>query len=262
MVNMIAVRPDTIIHLCTHQLAYAETPMTTDEEYGTAIALLARAEIFPESEIWATSVCRATIIMGSMEDIDSVSKYRYTQNFELANILANYLGAASGKMKPLRALDASRANTILTLGKNYTPKFIPDSFKETIWGKGVTYSEPYKINQRAFLAVRTIHDNEQSILTSPIALYANAVMCRIIDAAHKEFAGNEKDSNEVFANNMIKWMENEVLGVFDNDRFTVEFEVIFTADDLQRKYSYNVIGKIYGNVMRTAQVTTIATYAN
>ena len=61
---------------------------------------------------------------------------------------------------------------------------------------------------------------------------------------------------------MIKWMENEVLGVFDNDRFTVEFEVIFTADDLQRKYSYNVIGKIYGNVMRTAQVTTIATYAN
>lgn len=262
MVNMIAVRPDTIVHLCTHQLSYADTPMTIDEEYATAIALLTRAEIFPESEIWATSVCRATIIMGSMEDIDSVSKYRYTQNFELANILANYLGAADGKMKPLKALDASRANTILTLGKNYTPKNIPDSFKETIWGKGVTYSEPYKINQRAFLAVRTIHDNEQSILTSPIALYANAVMCRIIDAAHKEFAGNEKDSNEVFANNMIKWMEKEVLGVFDNDRFTVKFEVIFTGEDLQRKYSYNVIGSIYGNVMRTAQVTTIATYAN
>lgn len=262
MVNMIAVRPETIVHLCTHQLEYGDTPMTTDEEYATAIALLARAEIFPESEIWATSVCRATIIMGSMEDLDSVSKYRYTQNFELANIFANYLGAADGKMKPLKALDVSRANTILTLGKNYTPKFIPDSFKQTIWSKGVTYSEPYSINQRAFLAVRTIHNNEQSILTSPIALYANAVLCRIIDDAHKEFAGNEKDNNEVFANTMIKWMEDKALGVFDNDRYTVEFEVIFTEDDLKRKYSYNVIGKIYGNVMRTAQVTTIATFAN
>ncbi len=262
LLNMIAVRPDTIVHLCTHQLEYADTPMTTDEEYAAAIALLARAEIFPESEVWATSVCRATIIMGSMEDIDSVSKYRYTQNFELANILANYLGASNGKMKPLKALDVSRANTVLTLGKNYTPKFIPDSFKQTIWGKGVTYSEPYKINQRAFLAIRTIHNNEQSILTSPIALYANAVLCRIIDDAHKEFAGNEKDNNEVFANTMVKWMEDKALGVFDNDRYTVEFQVIFTENDLKNKYSYHVIGKIYGNVMKTAQVTTIATYAN
>lgn len=262
MANMLAVRPDTIVHWCTHQLSYGETPMSTDEEYATALALLARAEVFPESEIFATSVCRGTIIMGSMEDKDSVSKYRYTQNFELAKILGEYLGAANGKMKPLKCLDNGRANTILTLGKNYTPRFIPDSFKQTVWTHGITYSEPYKINQRAFLAIRTIHNNEQSVLTSPVLLYLNGLVCRIMDDAHKEFSGNEKDSNEVFANNMVAFMNKKLEGVIDNGRFNVDFEVIFDEGDLQRKYSYKVIAHISGNVMRTAQVSTVATYAN
>lgn len=262
MANMLAVRPDTIVHWCTHQISYGETPMTTDEEYATALALLARAEIFPESEIFATSVCRATIIMGSMEDRQSVSKYRYTQNFELAKILGEYLGASNGQMKPLKCLDNGRANTILTLGKNYTPAFIPDSFKQTVWTQGISYSEPYKINQRAFLAIRSIHNNEQSILTSPVLLYVNNVVCRIMDDAHKEFSGNEKDSNEVFANNMVAHMNKQLIGVIDNGRFNVEFEVIFDEGDLQRKYSYRVLAHISGNVMKTAQVSTVATYAN
>lgn len=262
LVNMIAVRPDTIVHLCTHQLSYGETPMTIDEEYSTALTLLARAEIFPESEVWATSVCRVTITLGSMEDIDSVSKYRYTQNYELANILAGYLGAADGVMKPLKALDASRANTVLTLGKNYTPAFIPDSFKQTIWGNGVTYSEPYKINQRAFLAVRTIHGNEQSILTNPIVLYANAVVCRIMDEAHKEFAGNSMDNNEVFANKLVTFMNKRVNGRFDNNRFNIIFKVEFTEADLANKYSYVVIAEIYANKEKTAQVSRVATFTN
>lgn len=262
LVNMIAVRPDTIVHLCTHQASYGDTPMTIDEEYSTALSLLARAEIFPESEVWATSVCRVMVTMGSMEDVDSVSKYRYTQNFELANILANYLGASEGVMKPLKALDASRANTVLTLGKNYTPSFIPDSFKQTIWTKGVTYSEPYKINQRAFLAVRTIHGNEQSILTNPIVLYANAVVCRIMDDAHKEFAGNSMDSNEVFANKLVTFMNKKVLGKFDNNRFNIIFKVEFTEADLANKYSYVVIAEIYANKEKTAQVSRVATFTN
>lgn len=262
MANMLAVRPDTIVHWCTHQLSYGDTPMSTDDEYATALALLARAELFPESELYATSVCRATIIMGSMEDKDSVSKYRYTQNYELAKILGEYLGAADGRMKPLKCLDNGRANTILTLGKNYTPNFIPDSFKQTVWTSGITYSEPYKINQRAFLAIRTIHNNEQSVLTSPVLLYLNGLVCRIMDDAHKEFSGNEKDSNEVFANNMVAFMDKKLEGVIDNGRFNVEFEVIFDEGDLQRKYSYRVIAHISGNVMKTAQVSTVATYAN
>ena len=262
MANMLAVRPDTIVHWCTHQLEYGDTPMSTDDEYAVALALLARAEIFPESEIFATSVCRATIIMGSMEDKDSVAKKRYTQNYELAVMLGEYLGASAGFMKPLKCLDNGRANTILTLGKNYTPDFIPDSFKQTIWTHGITYSEPYKINQRAFLAIRSIHNNEQSILTSPILLYLNNKICRIMDDAHKEFSGNEKDTNEVFANNMVAFMNTELEGVIDNGRFNVDFEVIFDEGDLKRKYSYRVIAHISGNVMKTAQVSTVATYAN
>lgn len=260
LANMIAVRPDTIVKWCTHDSSYGETAMSTDEEYRMAVALLARAAIFPESEVFATSTARATVTLGSMEDIDSVSKYRYTQNFELANIFSQYLGASNGKAKPLKCLDEGRANTILTLGKNYTPKFIPDSFKETLWTTGITYAEPYKINQRAFLAVRTIFGNETSILTSPMTLYANAVMCRAMDDAHKEFAGNEKDTRAVFANKVIKFLDKKVADVFDNGRFDLSFEVVFTDDDIARGYSYSIIGKISGNVMKTAQVTTVATY--
>jgi hypothetical protein len=260
LANMLAVRPDTIVHWCTHQYAYGETPMTTDEEYAVALAILARAELFPESEYYGTSVARATVIMGSMEDKDSPSKYRYTQNYELAGILARYLGASNGIMKPLYCLDNGRANTVLTLGKNYTPAYIPDSFKQTVWTKGVTYSEDYKINQKAFLAVRTIHKNEQSVLTSPILLYTNGLCCRIMDAAHKEFAGNEKDTNEVFGNMLIAYMQKEIDGVIDNGRFDVEWEVEFDGIGLEAEYAYKIWCHISANVMKTAQVSTVSTH--
>lgn len=263
LTNMLAVRPDTIVHFATHQYEYGETPMTTDEEYATALAILARAELIPESEIYGTSICRATVIMGSMQDINSVSKYRYTQNFELGNILAPYLGAANGKMNPLMCLDNGRANTILTLGKEYTPRYIPDSFKQVVWTAGVNYSEVYKTTQRAFLAVKTVHNNEQSILTDPILCYLNAKLCRVMDLAHKTFAGNTKDSNEVFANMLVKFMEKEMEGVIDNDRFTVTFRVSFTDPAVEgRLYAYRVFADVTGNVMKTAQVSTVATYAN
>ena len=40
----------------------------------------------------------------------------------------------------------------------------------------------------------------------------------------------------------------------------LSFEVIFSATDIQKGYSYSIVGKIAGNVMKTAQVTTVATY--
>lgn len=258
--NMLAIRPDTIVHWCTHQYSYGETPMTTEEEYAVATAILARAEMFPESEIYGTSVARATVVMGSMCDKDSPSKYRYTQNYELAAILARYLGAANGIMKPLLCLDNGRANTVLTLGRDYSPEYIPDSFKQVIWTKGVTYSEDHKINQKAFLAVRTVHKNEQSVLTSPILLYTNAVCCRVMDAAHKEFAGNEKDSNEVFANMLVKFMDGEVEGVVDNGRFDIVFEVVFDDVGIEGKYAYKTWAHIYANKMKTAQVSSVSTH--
>ena len=258
--NMLAVRPDTIVHFCTHQYDYGETPMTIDEEYAVAIAILARAEMFPESEYYGTSVARATIILGSMEDKDSPSKYRYTQNYELAAILARYLGAGNRIMKPLKCLDNGRDNTVLTLGKNYTPAFIPDSFKQIVWSKGVTYSESNKINQKAFLAVRTIHKNEQSVLTSPILLYTNAVCCRLMDEAHKEFAGNEKDSNEVFANMLIKFLEGRIQGTVDNNRFDIGWDVLFDATGVEAKYAYKIWCYIGANPMKTAQVSSVSTY--
>jgi len=261
MANMIAIRPDTILHYTTFTVrTNNDVPMTVDDEYAVALAIMARAEIFPESEIFATSVCRATIVLGSMEDRYGVSHYRYTQNFELANMLSGYLGALNGKMKGLKALDNARQNTILTLGKDYFPYHIPDSFKTTLWDAGVTYSEPYKINQKAFLAPKTVHTNQQSILSSPIVIYGNAILCRIMDDAHKEFSGNERDSMDVFGNKIVKFCDKKVKGIFDNDRYTIVFEVTWTEADIGRRYSYHLTGKIFGNVMKTAQVTTVATY--
>ena len=52
-----------------------------------------------------------------------------------------------------------------------------------------------------------------------MTLYANAVMCRAMDDAHKEFAGNEKDTRAVFANKVIKFLDKKVADVFDNGRF-------------------------------------------
>ena len=260
LANMLAVRPDTIVHWCTHQYSYGDTPMTTDEEYAVALAILARAEIFPESEYYGTSVARATVIMGSMEDKDSPSKKRYTQNYELALILARYLGASNGIMKPLYCLDNGRANTVLTLGKNYTPEYIPDSYKQLVWSKGVTYSEDYKINQKAFLAVRTIHKNEMSVLTSPILLYTNGLCCRIMDDAHKEFAGNEKDDNAVFSNMLVKYMEGKIKGVVDNGRFDIVWDVEFGATGSEAKYAYKTWAHIAANLMKTAQVSSVSTH--
>ena len=263
LTNMLAVRPDTIVHFATHQYEQGETPMSTDDEYAAAIAILARAELIPESEIYGTTICRATVVMGSYRDVNSMSKYRYTQNFELANILSPYLGAANGKMNPLKCLDNGRANTILTLGKDYTPEYIPDSFKQTLWTKGVNYSESYLTTQRAFLAIKTVHDNEQSILTDPILCYLNGTICRIMDLGHKTFSGNTKDSNEVFANALVKFMEAQLDGVIDNGRFGVTFRVVFTDPAVAgRKYAYKVFADVTGNVMKTAQVSTVATFAN
>lgn len=259
--RVLAVRPDTIVHWATHLDAYGDEPMDSDEEMDLAIALLATAELYPESEIFGTSVCRATIMMGSYKDINSKSKKRLSQNYEIANIFGQYLGSADGKMNENKCLDDGRANTIFTLGENYTPEYMSDTFKTSAFSLGLMYSEDYTNNRKALLAPRTVHNNEMSVLTDPTLLYLNAKVCRDMDLAHKEFAGNRKDSNDVFANMIVKFLNKRLVGVIDNNRYEVSYDVIFDAPEVDgRPYAYKIVCNIGGRLMKTAQVTTVRTY--
>lgn len=255
LASMIAIRKDTWVALST--TIAGEPALSASEDSSRAVMLKAYVNLFPESEFYGTSVCRASIIGRSGVMVGSVYEERVPVTIEIASKIAEFMGGSNGRWVPAKAIDQGD-NRKFTKMSDFNETFTGARVRNKDWANGLTWVEAYDLDSVYIPAWRTVYDDDSSVLTGLVTVLASVALTKVGARVHREFSGDQKltrpQLKERVENRFRALVEDGNL--YDN-RFVIIPEVIFTADDVQRGYSWHLEVTLGAPGMKTVQVFTI-----
>lgn len=256
IISAISIRKDIAVVLSTHDVL-GET-LTPSEESSIAIALRTRLQLFPESEVFGTHVVRGMVVGHSGEFLDSKYPKRLPLTLEIAKKAADYMGAGDGRWKP--GLSFSRAPlSEVTSFKNVNATFKPDSVRNSDWKNCLVWVQAFKRRSVFFPALKTVYDDDTSVLNSFFTMMACVELQKIGYRAWLQFTGVDDLTNPVLKREVEKFINDDVKDRFDG-RFVIVPEVYFTQADLDRGYSWSTRIKIYAANMKTVNTLELEAY--
>jgi hypothetical protein len=110
-----------------------------------------------------------------------------------------------------------------------------------------------------FPALKTIYDNDTSILNSFNNMMAIAYLNKITDACWREYSGVDHLTNAQLVDRVNGFVNKRVKGIFDN-RFVIKPVAQITDIDKLRGFSWTLPVKIYGPNMKTVMTSYIQSY--
>lgn len=254
--KFLAIRKDTMVVLGTHDTL--GRTLTASQESSLALALRTRLQLYPESEIHGTHVCRGMIVGRSGKMIGTRYSKRLPLTLEIAAKAADYMGASNGRWKPGRSFDSAPLSEV----SNFTDinvTFTPDSVRNKDWGNCLVWVQAFKRKTVFFPALKTVYNDDTSVLNSFFTVMACVELEKVGFRSWKQFTGSDKRSNAVLKQDVEKWIAEDVKDRFDN-RFIIIPEVYFTDRDLERGYSWSTRIKIGADNMKTANVMELEAY--
>ncbi len=259
MCNFIAIRKDTAVVLATHDVL--GRTLTAAEESSLAISLRTTAELFPESEVHGTPVCRAVIVGRSGELTGSRYTKRLPLTIELAHKAARYMGAANGRWRSGQSF--SRAGTtpgsIVELFRKINVTFTSDRVRNTDWANGLVWVQNYDRDRQFFPAFQTVYQDDTSVLNSFFTMMATVELEKAGFRSWLNYTGDDKLTAAELKKNVVDDINLDIKDRFDN-RFILIPEVKFTAADIARGYSWTTIIHIGAQGMKTANTLTIESH--
>jgi len=247
LVNFITVRKDTFLGLSTRiqKLGDKYADLVTDR--AIAANLKARLALAPESTFFGTPVTRAIVVAGSGIDILDPAETRYGLLLDIAYKAARMMGGAKWKKELI--FDRGDKNIILNY-KDIQPEFIPGGIKPDLWNLGIVWAQPYDERAYHFPAMQSVYDNDTSVLNNIFMALALTVTNKVAAAAQRKFTGDTSMSPNEFIDAVETYMNNEL-----GDKFaqviTVTVKALISDYDAKRGYSWTVVSKLGGNVMKT-----------
>ncbi len=272
MLNPIGKRKDIAVILATQSVAdYVTTNVggvvqkvwswipPNNEATETAIAGTLRtvASMYPESEVYGTPVCRAVIVGQCGRLINSLYTRKLPLTYELANKVSLFMGSATGIWNADAAYD-QRANNKITLMTDINLSWKDENVGEQAWANGLVYAEDYDLKRLFFPAVRTVYNNDTSVLNSSITMFAICHIERVCQGAWRDLTGNGKVTRSKFIMDSNELIEQRLNGVFD-DRFIIVIDTFFDEADNSRGFSWGCNVHIYApNMVTVGRYTIIA----
>jgi hypothetical protein len=260
LAQFISQRKDTFVVLST--FSTLSPILTASEESSMAVALKSYLQQFPESDYFGTPCMRGMIVPGSGTLTGSLYNGPVTANLpltiELASKAAAYMGAGNGKWKSGFAFDSVPGSEI-NLFSNINVTFWPATVRNTDWTNGMVGVELYQRRQAYFPALKTIYDNDTSVLNSFFNAFAICYLEKIGDMARRTFSGITSLTNAQLITNVNKYVTNAVNGIFDN-RFVITPNCQITGGDAQRGYSWTLVIEIFAPSMKTVATLEIQSY--
>lgn len=253
--NFIGVRKDTQVVVGTYVVSEDNTIMNIADERAVANMIRTKLKMFAESTHFGTPAFRGAIIAGSGEIIDKRINNRLPLTFEVANKMSKYMGASNFKWKSGSSFD-SGVGANITLLKNIEPNFIPQGIKPALWTSEMNWPQPIGINRYHFASLQTVYGDDTSILNGIETMVAIGSLEKIGIETWRNFTGNNSLSEAQFKDAVEGFVNERVKGIFDN-KYVVVPEVIFTASDKARGYSWTLVNKIYGNNKKTVMTYSI-----
>jgi hypothetical protein len=254
--SFIAARKDTAVVLSTHDVLGQQ--LTASEESALAIALRTRLQMFPESEYYGTSTVRGVIIGRSGKLINSQYTKPLPLTLEIATKAAAYMGASNGSWKAGFSFDQSPNNNV-SMFTQVNVTFTPATVRNKDWSNGLNWVESFSRRSLYFPALKTVYDNDTSVLNSFFTMMACVELEKVGDRARREFSGVSSLTNAQLIERVNRFVTENTTGRFDG-RFVIVPAAYFTEADIARGYSWTLPIKIYAPNMKTVQTLTIQAY--
>jgi hypothetical protein len=256
MCNFIAERKDTFVVLVTHSTLSPE--LTASEESSLAIALRTRLQMFPESEFFGTSTVRGMIVGRSGDFSPSQYRGKLPLVLEVMTKAAAYMGAGNGKWKKEEDFDHGEAAKV-TMFRNINVTFTPNRVRNKDWANGLNYVEAYDLRSNYFPALKTVCDNDTSVLNSFITAMGLCELEKVGDRARRYFSGVSSLSDGQLIEQVNEFVVENSEGRFA-DRLTIIPDAYYTAADKARGFSWTLPIKVYADSMKTVMTLSLQSH--
>lgn len=232
--------------------------MSSSQESSLAIALRTRLQMYPESDFFGTHVMRGMIMGRSGKLLNSQFGKKLPLSFELAVKAAKYMGAGNGVWKSGFSFDQAPNNAIEMFSEvNVT--FTPATVRNKDWAVGLNWVDSYDRKTLYFPALKTVYDNDTSVLNSFFTMMACIELQKVGERTHRRFSGVSSLSNAQLIERVNTFVKENTNSRFDG-RFVIEPDAYFTAADVARGYSWTLPIKIYAPNMKTVMTLSVQSF--
>lgn len=256
LANFISVRKDTFLVMSTYDVNGIE--LSAADESSLAIAIKTRLTLFPESENFGTPTCRAMIIGRYGRMVGTQYRKKLPLTLEIAIKSAAYMGAGNQVWNNANRFDRDPGSQ-LQYFTDVNETFTPETVRNKDWTNGLVWVQYTTRETLFFPALKTIYNNDTSILNSYFTVVACCELEKIGEQVWRELSG----ASDLTEAQVIKEAQDRVNakvaanGNFDG-RYVVVPRAYFTAADTARGYSYHLEIAIYGANMILVQTLNIA----
>lgn len=253
MMVPLGVRKDIVIHLCDQDLSQ---PTNTASQASSACEALYNAvRNFPESEVYGTAVCRATIFKGSDELITSTwrgvnGRMAVPYNLELLNKVSKFMGSGTGIWDTNLRFTRSPNNIITMFRNSDLDSLVQSADVRTVdWANGCMWVEPFDMRSTFIPAFQTVYDNDTSVLNSLPMVYACVDLWKVMERVWRELTGEDKYTNAQFIKKSNQLLITYTTGKYDG--ILVQPDTMFTSIDENNGFSWTTVVRVGGEVPKT-----------
>ncbi len=250
--NFIALRKDTFVVLATHTSDGPE--LTASEEYSLGISLLTQLRLTPESEYFGTSVMRGMVMGRSGLIRGSKWKKQTSLTYEVLNMFSKYMGASNGRWKNGFNFDGAPGSIISTM-YDFNIEWVSNAVRNRNWDVGLNYPLRYDTKSFFFPALKTVYDNDTSVLNSPLTAMAIGYLNKVGHAAWREFSGSVLSGPQLI-DRLNEFVADRVRDRFDG-RFIITPKATITDMDALRGFSWTLPIEIGAPNMKTVETTYV-----
>lgn len=249
-------RPDIITIKSTQDVMLPRN--STEQTTSAALALRTAARMYPESEIHGTSTCRSITVGGAGELLNSRwNKGILPYTLQLAHSVSRMMGAGNGIFAREYPMDVS-PNNQLTLFKPDNELWRDVDDRSNDWNNGLVFAQYYDSKRAFFPAVRTVYDDDTSVLNSFVNVVILTDLIRISDGVWADLVGRADLTPEEFLQE-----SDELIGARADasqyaDRCIIESTTYFTEMDKVLGYKWSTDITVYLNNMMLVGELTIA----
>ena len=252
--DLLAVRPDIHLFLATH--VDGETVADPATTTSRAQALVARIRLYPDSNYFATSNSRGSVIPGNLLLAGSNWKRRISAVYSIAEIFSSMLGASSGMWNMAKDFTADGDMRTITGIKDADIPYLSSNNIITNWVNGWCAPEPSSPTTFMWPMIRTVYPDDTSVMVSPLVSLAATMLMRFIAVAHMKFKGTEGRTDQELITAVTNYLNTLISGVFGG-KYTIDFSVFITPEDQAAGFGFTVVGNIAANQYKTAMTMWI-----
>lgn len=253
LINFISNRKDTFVMLSPSE--FGQRTLTPSEEYSVSSALQSRLSLYPESTYFGTPVFRGLIqgCTGRIRGSQVIERVPLT--YELGVKSAKYMGAANGAWKNGSNPDGYPGSLIEKQFDLSIP-WTPDDVRNRNWDAGLNFVIRYDRSSFVFPAMKTVYDDDTSVLTSYLTACAIIYLNKVAHKAHRTFTGISGLTAAQFTQRVNDFIVEQVKDKFDG-RFIIVPRAQFTSLDEVRNYSWTLPIDLYAPGMKTVMTTYV-----